>query len=160
MVKQRFYNEKHFSKSRDSFINLLKGNLAPVIQQFKYQMKEYVQHLAFEKAAQMKKKIEYLENYKARSVVVSNKLNDIDVFSIIKQDDIAYVNFLMVTNGTISQTKTIKVETHLDETAEEILSFTIAQLRSIFKSESSEIIVPFGRAVDVVCIHGFDCRGW
>ena len=123
--------------------NLLKGNLSPVIQQFKYQMKEYVQHLAFEKAAQMKKKIEYLENYKARSVVVSNRLNDIDVFSIIKQDDIAYVNFLMVTNGTISQTKTIKVETHLDETAEEILSFTIAQLRSTFKSESKEIIVPF-----------------
>ena len=123
--------------------NLLKGNLAPVIQQFKYQMKEYVQHLAFEKAAQMKKKIEYLENYKARSVVVSNRLNDIDVFSIIKQDDIAYVNFLMVTNGTISQTKTIKVETHLDESAEEILSFTIAQLRSTFKSESKEIIVPF-----------------
>ena len=123
--------------------NLLKGNLTPVIQQFKYQMKEYVQHLAFEKAAQMKKKIEYLENYKARSVVVSNKLNDIDVFSIIKQDDIAYVNFLMVTNGTISQTKTIKVESHLDESAEEILSFTIAQLRSTFKSESAEIIVPF-----------------
>lgn len=123
--------------------NLLKGNLSPVIQQFKYQMKEYVQHLAFEKAAQMKKKIEYLENYKARSVVVSNRLNDIDVFSIIKQDDIAYVNFLMVTNGTISQTKTIKVETHLDESAEEILSFTIAQLRSTFKSESKEIIVPF-----------------
>ncbi|MBA2498736.1 MAG: excinuclease ABC subunit C [Chitinophagaceae bacterium] len=123
--------------------NLLKGNLSPVIQQFKHQMKEYVQLLEFEKAARIKKKIEYLENYKARSVVVSNRLDDIDVFSIIKQNDIAYVNFLMVTNGTISQTKTIKVETHLDETAEEILSFTIAQLRSTFKSESKEIIVPF-----------------
>src|SRR5690606_18270622 len=136
-------SEEDYQVGLQQVRNLLKGNLSPVIQQFKFQMKEYVQQLEFEKAGQVKKKIEYLENYKAKSVVVSNRLNDVDVFSIIKQDEIAYVNFLMVTNGTISKTKTIKVETHLDETESEILTFSIAQLRSTFKSEAKEIIVPF-----------------
>lgn len=123
--------------------NLLKGNLSPVIQHFKQEMKEQVQQLAFEKAELIRKKITYLENYKSRSVIVSTRLGDADVFTIVKEGSIAYVNYLMVINGTIAQTKTIKVETHLDEDEEEILSFTAAQLRNTFKSEAKEIIVPF-----------------
>jgi excinuclease ABC subunit C len=89
------------------------------------------------------KKIEYLENYQARSVVINVKAGDMDVFSIIRNKDLAFVNYLMVRNGTIVQTQTNKAETHLDETAEEILSFSVARLRETFKSEATEIIVPF-----------------
>src|SRR5436190_4157431 len=122
---------------------LLKGNLSPVIRHYKEEMKKLASQLAFEKAELTRKKIEYLENYQARSVVADVKAGDIDVFSIIKDRDIAFVNYLMVRNGTIVQTQTNKVETHHDETQEEILGFSIAQLRSTFNSDAPEIVVPF-----------------
>jgi excinuclease ABC subunit C len=68
---------------------------------------------------------------------------NLDVFSILKEKDIAYVNYLMVRNGAIIQTQTNKVETHLDEPTEEILSFSVAQLRNTFNSDAAEIVVPF-----------------
>lgn len=123
--------------------NLLKGNLAPVIRHHKEHMKALAGNLAFEKAEQTRKKIEYLENYQAKSVVSSIKESDLDVFSIIKDKDIAFVNYLMVRNGTIVQTQTTKAETHLDETQVEILSFSVARLRTTFNSDAKEIIVPF-----------------
>jgi excinuclease ABC subunit C len=122
---------------------LLKGNLSPVIRHYKDEMKGLASQLAFEKAELTRKKIEYLENYQARSVVADVKAGDIDVFSIIRDGDIAFVNYLMVRNGTIVQTQTNKVETHLDETQEEILGFSVAQLRSTFNSDAPEIVVPF-----------------
>lgn len=123
--------------------NLLKGSLSPVIRHFKEEMKGHATNLAFEKAELTRKKIEFLENYQSRSVVANAKTGNMDVFSIVKEKDIAYVNFLMVREGTIVQTQTNKVETHLDEPPEEILSFTVAQLRTTFNSDASEIVVPF-----------------
>ncbi len=123
--------------------NLLRGNLQPVIRHFKEEMKNFATSLQFEKAEITKKKIEYLENYQAKSVVANAKGGDLDVFSIVKEKDIAFVNYLMVRNGTIVQTQTNKLETHLDETPEEILSFCIAQLRSTFDSSNEEIVIPF-----------------
>lgn len=123
--------------------NLLKGNLAPVIRQFKEEMKALAANLEFEKAEQIKKKIEYLEDYyQAKTVITGLKGGDKDVFSIIKNDDIAYVNFLMVRNGTIVQTHTNKLETHLDEPVEEVLVYAIERLRSTFNSDAKEIVVP------------------
>ena len=123
--------------------NLLKGHLTPVFQHFKNEMKAYAEALEFEKAALVHKKIKFLENYQSRSIVVNNSLDGLDVFSIQKEGDIAYVNYLMVENGSIVQTKTIKVEAQLDETVEEILAFTIGQLRTTFNSAAKEIVVPF-----------------
>ena len=123
--------------------NFLKGRLGPVIQHFKNGMKIHAERMEFEKAEIVRKKIEFIENYQSKSIVVTPKLGDVDVFSVVKENDSAYVNYLMVQNGTIIQTKTLKVETHLDETAEEILSFSIAQLRTTFSSQAKEIILPF-----------------
>jgi excinuclease ABC subunit C len=134
---------ENYREGIDQLKNLLKGNLSPVIRHFKDEMKRFVSDLAFEKAELTRKKIDYLENYQARSVVANVKAGDVDVFSLIQDKDIAFVNFLMVRNGTIVQTQTTKAETHLDETPEEILSFSVAQLRSIFNSDAPEIVVPF-----------------
>ena len=123
--------------------NLLRGNLSPVIRHFKDEMKIHAGNLAFEKAELTRKKIEYLENYQSKSVVTNVRTGDVDVFSLVKENDIAYVNYLMVRNGAIVQTQTNKVETHLDEQAEEILSFSVAQLRTTFLSDAKEIVVPF-----------------
>jgi excinuclease ABC subunit C len=132
-----------YQENIDQLKNLLKGNLAPVLKHFRDEMKRFAADLSFEKAEITRKKIEFLENYQARSVVVSIKTGDMDVFSLVKDKDIAFVNFLMVRNGAIVQTHTSKVETHLDETPEEILNFSVAQLRSTFNSEAGEIVVPF-----------------
>lgn len=123
--------------------NILKGNLTEVIFHFKKHMKASVKDLNFEEADRLKKKIEFLENYQASSVIVSTKLNDLDVFSILLSEQTGYVNYLMMRNGTIIQTHTIKYETSLDETTEEILNFSIAQIRDKFKSKAEEIVVPF-----------------
>src|SRR5689334_18968316 len=123
--------------------NFLRGRLSPVIQHFRNEMKVHAEQMEFEKAEIIRKKIEFIENYQAKSVVVTANLGDVDVFSVVKDGDSAYVNYLMVQNGTIIQTKTSKVETHLDESAEEILSFSVAQLRTTFSSQAREIILPF-----------------
>lgn len=123
--------------------NLLRGHLTPVFQHFKNEMKAYTEALEFEKAGLVHKKIKFLENYQSRSIIANNSLNGLDVFSIQKEGDIAYVNYLMVENGTIVQTKTMKVEAQLDETVEEILAFTIGQLRTTFNSSAKEIVIPF-----------------
>lgn len=122
--------------------NILKGNLNPVIQHFKKEMRAAAENLAFEKAEQVRKKIEHLEQYQARSVIVSNQHINADVFAMMQEENQAYVTYLMVQNGTIVQTHTSQWETHLDETKEEVLSFAIAQLRSTFNSLSAEIVVP------------------
>jgi excinuclease ABC subunit C len=106
-------------------------------------MNHYVSGLQFEKAEIIRKKLDGLENYQARSVIVSKSISNLDVFSILREKDTAYVNYLMVQNGTIVQTHTIILEIKLDETDEEILMLAIIDLRAKFNSMSSEVVVPF-----------------
>ncbi|MDE3182664.1 MAG: excinuclease ABC subunit C [Bacteroidota bacterium] len=122
---------------------MIKGNLGPVIQRYKEDIKFYSEQLEFEKAAIIKGKLEGLENYQARSVVVSKSFSNLDVFSILREKDTAYVNYLMVQNGTIIQTHTVSLEPKLEETDEEILSLAIIDLREKFNSEATEIVIPF-----------------
>ncbi|SFQ08023.1 excinuclease ABC subunit UvrC [Parafilimonas terrae] len=122
---------------------LLKGNMAPVISKYKIIMNEYSANLDFEKAEMIRKKIDHLEKYQARSVVVSRHLTNVDVFSIVKEADVAFVNYLMVQNGTIIQTHTVELQARLEETESDILVFAIAQLRENFNSTAAEIVVPF-----------------
>ncbi len=123
--------------------DMLKGNLSPVINRYKAMMLEYAVNMEFEKAEMIRKKIDHLENYQEKSVVVSKYLTNLDVFSILKDGPIAYVNYLMVQAGTIVQTHTVQLEAQLDEPEEEVLSFAIINLRQKFNSLSNEIIVPF-----------------
>lgn len=123
--------------------NVLKGNVGSVIQHFKTTMQQYAADLDFEKAEETRRKIESLENYQSKSVVVSKYLTNLDVFSILKDDDKAYVNYLMVQNGTIIQTHTVPVETKLEETEEELLVLVIGNLRTLFNRTNNEIVVPF-----------------
>ena len=122
--------------------NILKGNLATVIQHFKTEMQQQVEQLQFEKAELIKKKLAHLQEYKASSTVVNERTGTVDVFSILEENETAYVNYLAVNNGSIILTKTIILKKQLDETPEEVLSFAIAQLRDTFNSEAREIILP------------------
>lgn len=132
-----------YKESLSQLKNLLRGNLAPVIRHFKEEMKGLSQSLAFEKAEQIKKKIEFLENYQSRSVVANAKTGDLDVFFIQKEKETAWISYMMVRNGAIIQTHTNRAESRLDETPEEMLLFSIAQMRATFNSDAKEIVVPF-----------------
>ena len=127
----------------EQLINLLKGNLSSVIRHFKKEMAAHVAKMEFEKAEQYRQKIEHLLNYQSRSKVVNTKMGTVDVFSILEEGDIAYVNYLAVNAGTIVHTQTITLEKKMEETAAAVLSFAAAQLRTSFGSTAKEIIVPF-----------------
>ena len=132
-----------YNEELNQLSNLLKGNLSSVIQHFKTEMKVHAGKMEFEKAQIYQKKIEHLLNYQAKSAVVNTNIGTVDVFSILDDENVAYINYLAVSNGSIVQTKTIILEKKLEETAAEVLAFGIAQLRSTFESEAKEIIVPF-----------------
>ena len=136
-------NEQDYKEGIEQIKNLLKGNLNPVINHFKDEMKGLAEKLEFEKAELIRKKIDFLKNYQSKSVVANPRLSEMDVFSIVKHEEKAYINYLMVQNGTIVQTKTILTEHFLDESEEEILAFAVAQLRTTFNSKAKEIVLPF-----------------
>ncbi len=122
---------------------ILKGNLSNVIQHFVAEMQHYAAAMEFEKAEMIRKKIDHLKQYQAKSMVAGANTGTVDVFTIAEEGNKAYVNYLAVNNGSIIQTKTITLEKKLEETAAEVLSFAIAQLRQNFNSTATTIIVPF-----------------
>ncbi len=136
-------DEASYASDLQQVRNILKGNVGSVINHLKAQMQEHAAALAFEKAEQIKKRLEHLEQYQSRSVIVSKHLGSLDVFSILKDDDKAYVNYLMVQNGTIVQTHTVPLQTKLEESEEEVLLFAIMRLRTDLNSLANEIVVPF-----------------
>lgn len=127
----------------DRIKHFLKGNFTPIIQEYKRQVKEYVEQLEFERAAAIQHKIDLVAKLQAKSQVVNIRTGTVDVFSILEEGDTAYVNYLAVNNGSIIQTKTITLNKQLEETKEEVLIFGIGQLRKKFESQANELIVPF-----------------
>ncbi len=122
---------------------ILSGNIQQLTDHLKEEMNALAEQLKFEEAQQLKEKYLLLEKYKAKSVIVSSTIHNVDVFSYAEDENDAYVNYLHVRNGSIVQSYTLEYRKRLDETREEILSLAIAELRQRFKSESHEIIVPF-----------------
>ncbi len=135
--------EEDYDENISLLKDLLRGKLQPVIRHFKDDMKQAVADLDFENAERLKKKIEFLQNYQSRSLVAGTRAPDADVFSVSKEADKAFINFLMVRGGSVIQTKTIEAESHMEEQSAEILGFSVAQMRVTFKSDAPEIIVPF-----------------
>jgi excinuclease ABC subunit C len=123
--------------------DMLKGNLNPVISNYKNKIKEHVANMEFEKAAIYQHKINHLQEYESKSSVVNTNTGTVDVFTILEEGNTAYVNYLAVSNGSIIKTKTITLNKQLDETAEEVLAFAVAQLRQLFESDAREIVLPF-----------------
>lgn len=122
----------------------LKGNLGPVIQHFKEEMKQYAADLQFEKAEIARKKMEDLQQYQVRSTVVSPTLGDVDVCYLLEgENDKAYVNFLMVRNGAVVDTKSTSLLRKLDEDPAELLLFALSYFRDQFSSDAKEVILPY-----------------
>ncbi len=120
-------------------LNILKGNLKPARDYFKDQMKALSEDLEFERAEEAKQRLLLLDKFQSRSVVVNPNITDVDVFSIVSDDDRGYINYLKIYNGAINQTMNIEVKKRLEETDAEILELWIIELRKKFQSTSFEI---------------------
>lgn len=137
-------------QSRQDYINnieacreILKGNTAEVARKMKEQMMALAAELRFEEAELVKRQYIMIENYRAKSQVISDILYNIDVFNIESEEKLAYINYLHVVNGAIVQAFTFEYKKKLDETDEELLAMGIVEMRDRYESDSKEIIVPF-----------------
>lgn len=135
--------EEEYNIQIEAIKDLIKGNLSQVIRQLKEQMNAFAEQLAFEQAEEIKAKILSLENYQAKSSVVSPTVGNVNVLSLVKDDKFAYVNYIDVVNGIVVQSQTIEMKLNLEETDVEIMEMALAEFKSRFESNAKEIILPF-----------------
>lgn len=119
--------------------NILKGDLSVVEDEFSRRMNEASSILEFEKAAFYKHKLELLEKFQIKSLVVNRKLTDIDVITITSSETNAFINYLQIKEGSIIFSKNIEVKKKLDEADEDILSLVVQELRSTYRSNNPEV---------------------
>ena len=136
-------SEEKYEKLIKQVKNILKGNIQEVLEYLKKLMREYATGLKYEEADIIKEKIKTLEKYRSRSTIVSLRIKDVDVFSIIENKNRAYVNYLKVIKGAVIQSHTVEIRKKLDETKEEILSIVIIDIMHRFGSKAKELILPF-----------------
>lgn len=133
-------DETEYNANISQIRNILSGNLSVAKVYFKEQMAAVAADYQFEVAHKYKQKLELLEDFQAKSTVVSNTLTNIDVFTITSNEECAFINYLKVMNGSIILTQSLELEKKLDEEDAEILASVIVQLRQEFESTSREII--------------------
>lgn len=126
-------------------MEVLKGNTRELSQWVYQQMEQKASELKFEEAERLKQRYLMLQDFVAKSEVVSHTITNVDVFSITDDDNRrnAYVNYLHVTNGTINQSFTYEYKRKLDESDQDLLMLAIPEIRERFHSQAKEVIVPF-----------------
>lgn len=133
-----------YQQNIDLARQILKGNTRDVQRLLRQKMEKCAEELRFEEAEAYKQQFIALENFAAKSEIVSYSISDVDVFSIVNDDKKnAFINYIHVTNGAINQSFTFEYRRKLDETDTELLNEAILDIRERFKSTAKEIIVPF-----------------
>jgi len=138
-----FQTEEEYMQTILHITEILKGNINTVLSNLRELMKKYAETLEFEKAQVVKEKIILLERFQSKSMVVNPKIHNVDVFTIISDDEAGYANYLKIVDGAIVQAHTVEMKKKLDETNEELLSLAIADFRQRFDSNSEEALIPF-----------------
>jgi excinuclease ABC subunit C len=139
-ISESLLSEKTYNENIVLVREILNGKFKTVKELLKQEMYAFSKKMNFERAQNIKEKIEVLENYQSRSSVVSKKLNNIDVFSIISDSENAYINYLQIAYGRVIRFHNQEIKKTLDEDDIDILSLLIFNLREKFKSESKTII--------------------
>ena len=129
----------------DMAVSVLKGDLRPVRAYLEGEMRRAAEALQFETAQRYKSRLAALENYSARSVIVSARIVDVDVFSLVEDDDAAYCNFLRIRNGSITAVSTVRLTPGVDTDRAQMLTLAIQHVvEQIAGGElAREVIVPF-----------------
>lgn len=142
-----FESLENYQNQIEKIRQILKGNFKESLKDFKKLMTDLAMEMKFEEAQKIKEKIEVLENYQSRSTILNPKISNLDVFSIISDETMAYVNFLQISHGAIVRSHTLELKKKLDETNEELLELAVVELRERFNLNAREIVVPF--AIDL-----------
>jgi excinuclease ABC subunit C len=134
-------SEEDYNQSIAEIRSILKGNTRTIIQPLKEQMQTYAASLEFEKAQEIKEKLDALENYQSKSTVVSPSIHNVDVFTILSDTDSAYINYFKIVNGAIIQSHNLEIKKKLAEADEDLLTMAVIEIREKFHSNTKEIIV-------------------
>lgn len=137
--KQSWENyQKNIGQARE----ILKGNTRQVLRDMKEEMMQLAENLRFEEAEEIKRRYLLIEQFVAKSEVVSQTINNVDVLSITNDEKVAFINYIHVSNGQINQSFTFEYKKRLDESDEELLQLAIVEMRERFNSHAKEIILP------------------
>ena len=135
-------SEQDYRENLQHIRHILKGNVGEVIRAIKEEMNGYAANLQFEKAEVLRQKIDSLSKFQSKSTVVNAALGNLDVVSIVSEENHSFVNYMMVSNGSVIYARTIDVERKLDEEDCDILSLALARLRETYSSNATEVIAP------------------
>ena len=138
-----YQTEEEYRENIKEIKLILKGEMSVLEKYILDEMGKAAEEMRFEDAQKMKEKLYLLSQYKSKNTIVSPILTNIDVFSIEIDDNNAYINFLKVMEGTISQAYTFEYKIQTEEEESEILASAIVEMRQKFQSLSREIIVPY-----------------
>ena len=133
---------KKIEENINSIKSIIKGNFKSTVKQLKFEMKNYSLSMEYEKAQEIKEKLNILKNYQVKSTIVNPKISNTDVFSIYSDETFGYVNFMQISYGAIISSFTIEIKKKMNESDEEILRIAIIELRQRLKSKNNLILLP------------------
>lgn len=136
--KQSF---EEYDSNMKQIRKIIKGDFAFALKDLRTEMQSYSDNLEFEKAEELKQKIDLLEKYQGKSTIVHPSVTDTDVFAAIHEENISYISYFKIYNGAIVQAQILELKKQMDESPEEMLVFAINEIRQRFNSRSKEIIV-------------------
>ncbi|MBC9812219.1 excinuclease ABC subunit UvrC [Crocinitomicaceae bacterium CZZ-1] len=134
-------SEASYNQQIEAIETILKGNISSVINLLKKQMKEHADVYAFEEAQEVKEKLDVLQRFQAKSTIVSPKIHEVDVITMVEDGTTRFVNYLSIISGAIVHGLTIEVKTSLDETDEQVLDYVLLRMREQFNSQAKEVLV-------------------
>lgn len=135
--------QKNIQQARE----ILKGNTREVLRDMRNEMMELAEELRFEEAEEVKRRYLLIEQFVAKSEVVSHTINNVDVLTITNDEKVAFINYIHVSNGQINQSFTFEYKKKLSENDAELLQLAIVEMRERFHSNAKEIILP--KEVDI-----------
>jgi len=135
--------ESEYNESILHIKEILKGHILTVTDHLKRKMADYSKELRFEEAQLIKEKIDIIAKFRSKSTVVSNTINNVDVFAFVQDVERCYINYLKVMEGAVVQAFTLELISRVDEEKESLLGFAITEIRQRYSSDSPEIIIPF-----------------
>ena len=138
-------SEEEYDRLVDMVVSVLKGDLRPVRTYLEGEMQRAAEALRFEVAQRYKQRLDALDNYAGRSVIVSARIRDVDVFSLLPDDDVAYCNFVRIRHGSIIGVSTVRLTTGVGADERDMLTLAIQHIvEQIGGGElAREVIVPF-----------------
>lgn len=133
-------DEAEYNREIEQIHHILKGNLNLPQQYFKEKMLESAEKMAFEEAHRWKTKIESLSNFQSKGTVINPKIGNVDVLTIVSDEESAYLNFMKVIDGYMVATQNFEIKKKMDELDEDIFALMVVEMRETFGGESKELI--------------------